>query len=380
MHLKTTLFEPDNFTDADIRYRIAPEGELERITPVLARYLPEANILKLEELDAAEINSQNFRVEVEDAGGKTKVVFLKCYASFSTKQIAFQLDFLRKLAQSGVKVNQAIATADGNLWVELGGKNYAMFHYLDAAHFVPSDESWSNAAREVGKMHRAFRELRPTYFDTIFKLSKENTSPGAYFNKISGYSLADISVIRDAQKIDAQGVDEAIFLAALDALLGAMQTVEEKKPLREAISQDIIHSDLHPHNILMSGNDVAAIIDFDSLRPSEIARDVAFFMYRFGRQFFVREGGRTDIEVIAKKSASLREHALAAYLAECPLTEKEIAAMGVLLLDEFVIKMLFVLQGVYLDGNKMWASNLPKFTMALHEIPIFFGEDEGATV
>lgn len=371
--MPTTLFEPDNFTRPEIKYRPALEGERERLVPVLRRYAPRASFVSLDEFDGAEINSQNFRVTIKAENGKEEMLFLKRYKSFPAEQLTFQIGFLKNLAQHKVKVNHALPATDGSTWITEEGERYAMFRFLQASHFKPSDESWTNTSRAIGGMHRAFRELRDTYYEPIATLSHANTSPGAYFNKIHSYSLADIVEIKKSQHSDGRGIDQNIFIAAVEALENAMR-IKLTEPAHGPIARDIIHSDLHPHNILMNGDEVAAIIDFDSLRPSEIARDAAFFIYRFGRQFFVREGGRADLESVTKEAKLLREKALAVYLLECSLSDEEVSAMGPLLMDEFIIKMLFVLRGVYIDGNATWASNLPKFTMALLEIPLFFKE------
>ena len=143
-----------------------------------------------------------------------------------------------------------------------------------------------------------------------------------------------------------------------------------KRALIKNLPQQIIHSDLHPHNVLFKGQAAAAIIDFDCMRLSPVARDVAIATYRFGRQFLV--GQKMSETNLRKKAKKLQDQFLTAYQRINPLTPQEIKALPLLIKDEFLTKLLFVLRGAYLEGNISWTQDTIKFIDALKEINYFW--------
>ena len=133
------------------------------------------------------------------------------------------------------------------------------------------------------------------------------------------------------------------------------------------LGKQVIHSDLHPHNILMNGDQVDAIIDFDSMRLSQQARDVAFAIYRFGRQFFVDDNSN-----VKEEAPRLVKLFIDSYGVTKKLSEKEIGLLPILVKDEFLKKILCVLNGVYAESNFAWAKDLGKFLAAIDEINYFW--------
>lgn len=364
------LFRPDNFSEPDITFKASTPADCAAVSGALARYFKACTVTAQQQLNASEIHSNNFKVTFRD-GGMEKTVLVRRFKSLKNKeQIGFYLGIIDGLRLKGVPVSEVLRADDGALFVSHGGDHYAVFAFVDGDHFVPNDEGMAAVAEGVSGMHRAFRSLGA---DVAEQLTRYQASGGSdYFNKIKTYSEGDVDELAAvlASGSIPDGVDIPAVQEALPLLRGAMRYVEGYKDGIAWLPKHVIHSDLHPHNVLMRGNELRAIIDFDSMRVSEQARDAAFFIYRFGRQFFVR-GGVPEAE-IKQQAARVRNLALQAYAGVQPLTPEELALMPVLLKDEMIRKTLFVLKGVFLESNTQWAKDMPKFFASLKEIDYFW--------
>jgi Ser/Thr protein kinase RdoA (MazF antagonist) len=288
------------------------------------------------------------------------------------KQI-FLFIFLDDIFISGLNATRAIRNPQGKLIVRLRKKNYSLFHFINGEHFNPTKKSFSSIAQAVAKMHKVFLKLEGKYSkDLILNSSKTN----AYFNKVKDYSLDDFIFIEEIlKKKKTLNESEIVILEKFPNLIEAVKEVKEVETEFSNIKKSIIHSDLHPHNLLIKDNSVQAILDFDGARISEQARDVAFCIYRFGRQFFIRQNNRSKDDIIAR-ATNLKNLFLEKYQKISPLSIQEIKLMPLLLKDEFLRKTLFVLNGIYKDQNHLWATDLPKFIATFEEINYFWKKNE----
>ena len=242
---------------------------------------------------------------------------------------------------------------DRELFISYNDGRYVLFDFIEGQHFSPSLPGLASVARAIATMHRGFHVLGETEVAKIADLSKKSYT---YFNKIPTYTANDFVSLKPF-------VDNSVS-GYLDAFATCADEVAKNKEQISALPLQVVHSDLHPHNVLMRGDEVAALLDFDGLRVSQRARDVAFAIYRFGRQFFVRQMNVTPPEI--------RQTFLDAYEAVWPLSPDEKQLLPTLVKDEFLTKTLFVLRGVYLENNQTWAKDLSKFLPAIEEIEYLY--------
>lgn len=350
------LFKPDNFSVSEIKYK-STDYDQKLFDDILVRYFNQFEIKEVLRLDRNEINSENYQI-VFTADGKNKRLLLRRYKNLQDKtQIDFYLELTRELNKRNVPVGEVALALDGGFSVAHGGDVYALFEFIDAQYFSRSEAQLAAVGRAIGEMHRALNELPAIFKEKILELSKKGKS---YFNKVPVYDLVDFQkiekIIKDRAELNA--IDELV-LASLSRCFEVCREVVSRRNEWEKIPGQLTHSDLHPHNVLFSGDNVAAIIDFDSIRVSTQARDAAFALYRFGRQFLAH--GEKMSPVFLKSYENAR-----------PLSEEERRLLPILLKDDFLRKILFVLRGVYEEGNEAWAKDLPKFFAALEEIDYFF--------
>ena len=317
-------------------------------------------------LDRPEINSENYRVILR-AGGKSLNILLRRYKNLSDlDQIFFYLSLLDDLIKLKVLVSPAIINLAGKPATKIGKNIFTLFKFIEGEYFSPTREAFASAARAIAEMHAGFNRLEPEKASKINFVSKQT---GAYYNKIKKYSGADFNGI--ARIIENKKMKTAIDKEVLKnrrRFVDIAAGVNGSQDKIQSLPKQIIHSDLHPHNLLFEGGEVRAILDFDAVRISEQARDVAFAIYRFGRQFLINKSAN-EAKILAPM---LRESFLKNYYSVKGFSTAEIDLMPVLLKDEFTRKLLFVLKSVYLENNLTWSKDLPKFIAAFEEIDYFW--------
>lgn len=360
------LFQPDNFSQFKINFK-EYNGDLKPFLKILERYFNDFEIEKIYQVDRAEIQTQNYKIILSNFG-KTRTLLLKKYKVLpDLEQTEFYLNFLVLLAEKDLLVSEVLKTTDGKLTVTIDGAMHSVFNFIEGDHFPPTEESFADVAMNMAKMHNAFNEFDEKYFSQIEKYSQKGYYP---FNVIKNYSEEDLTLFEEKIKSKKQKENmEEVLLEKLPVFKNAVAEVEKYKERILNLPKRMIHSDFHPHNILMKDGKVSAIIDFENVRISQQARDIAFAIYKFGRQFFVN----SDFNGGALPEASrLKDLFIDNYSKVKELSDEEIELLPILAKDTFVRKLLFVLKGVYNEGNDIWINDLPKHSVSIDEINYFW--------
>ncbi|MCX6722588.1 MAG: phosphotransferase, partial [Candidatus Staskawiczbacteria bacterium] len=270
--------------------------------------------------------------------------------------------------ERGVRVSQIMQTLDGKLFAEFNNDLFAVFSFVEANYFWPDYDLLISAAKEIAKMHLGFNSLDDDDFKKIENFSGQGKG---YFNVIKDYDREDFIKLKDLIKSKTEQNDtDKLVLGKIDIFLETCDKIKNYLERLEKLPKQIIHSDLHPHNILVNDKEVKVLIDFDSMRISQQARDVAFVIYRLGKQFFVNK----DLKEVQENAPKLKDLFVKEYCLVKELTEEENKLLPVLVKDEFLRKLLFVLKGVYQDNNFAWAKDLSSFVASFEEIDYFWPE------
>lgn len=371
--MTTITFKADNFSRTDIGFKPA-DLHLPILESVIKTHFPGWSVVEAEQLDRNEINSANYNVVLESPAGESKRVLVREYRVLKDEQqILFYLEFLAKLGARGVRVSRIYETTDGKLAAHIGELMYSVFEFLDATHFVPTEAGFASVAREVAKMHSVFSALDGEYRDRIEKLSKQGDT---FFNAVPAVLESDLMAIEDVldHKSEQNETDQLISSLLPEYVQTAIDIAEMQRKM-VVYPKQIFHSDLHPHNILMQRGigEVAALVDFDSLRVQRLgeALDIAYALYRNGRQFLV--GSEMSLEEATRRAGELYNLFIAEYTAVRPLSADEIRFLKLLCKEEMMKKLVYLLKGVYLGEKNAWLHELPKFVTALQEIDCFWG-------
>ncbi|OGZ34222.1 MAG: hypothetical protein A2Y98_01060 [Candidatus Portnoybacteria bacterium RBG_19FT_COMBO_36_7] len=358
------IFSADNFTPYQIKYRKI-SGSMVNFGKILDNYFSNYRITRISQLDRNEINSENYQIVIESKKGQKKLLLRKNKILSNLEQVNFYLNLLIGLAKQGVPVSEVIRNKKREVSAVVDGNIYSLFKFIEGEHFRPTKKALMSVAEAIARMHKAFNKIDAKNVSRIKKLSGRSK---AYFNIIKKYSLSDFKKIRDIIKNKKDKSEtESNFLEAFSKIESTIEEVKIYKNQLKRLPVKVIHSDLHPHNILMQEKKVGAIVDFDAVRLSPQGRDVAFVIYRLGRQFFVNNAISDKSQAVRLKNIFLEK-----YCKIKPLTENEILLLPILLKDDFLKRLLFVLKGIYEQNNLTWAADMIKFIIYLQEIEYFW--------
>jgi homoserine kinase type II len=235
---------------------------LTRLSANAAREVARAFGLELgsiEPLEAGSVNS-NFVLTARDG----RVLFARIYEEQGAEGAARELALARDLSRRGIPVAVPLERPGGALLAEYAGKPFAIFEWIDGEILCQARVT-EQACRRVG--------------DALARVHQATPHVAA----VGGgrFRVADLE-----QRIDRVERDAAEELRpAARALLPRLLHYAS---LRDAsLPRGLIHGDLFRDNVLWRGDEIAALLDFESASEGPYAYDVAVTIHAwcFGSAF-----------------------------------------------------------------------------------------------
>lgn len=340
-------FDPFNHGVTTIRLKeVSPEVSF-RLNGILTRAWGIGE--GVEQIDEGVKPSNNFRV-VTDSG----VYLLKESHIESAQTQLIVARCLQYCTDAGIATPRLVPTNSGALYFE-DQRLYCLFDYIDGEHFDGSVEELASVAKELGRLHLALAEL--SFADEVRR------HKGALIHHEKDELLGLLARVRtDVHSDISLPSDET--LRVID---------EQSKKVSESgiarLPLQVIHYDLHPHNVLFDKgtDDLLAIIDFDFMLFSQRARDVAFAMHRFARTYGPLTERQNDIGGNVRARA---QKFLSAYQAIAGLEEAELESITALIEDESLVRIMIIMRE-YFSGNRSSLYDLEKQIVTLREADLF---------
>jgi Ser/Thr protein kinase RdoA (MazF antagonist) len=274
------VFAPDLFSLPSPGWVPVSEAVAEMVSSVLASVGDVALVPTgpAEQADGLELNSSNLRISTR--AGR---FVLKRWSSEAdprdTLRTVLLMDWLHR---QGLAVPQPVRLGDA--WVyEHEGRRWSLFSFIEGSCFIGHDGEAESAAISSGRLARVLASvpaelapgLGPSHLsdadDALF--ARMNQERGQW-NEYLGSTMA------------------SQLKSAWDRILRRWVQLRESPP--EAGVQRASHFDLHPRNLLMRGQKVVAILDFESCRSLPIGYAMAFAGLKQGRQAVVAGGNALD--------------------------------------------------------------------------------------
>jgi homoserine kinase type II len=218
-------------------------------------------------LVADSVSNQNFRIETGSGP-----LFLKCHRSNRTpNRLAREQAALRWVGERGVPVAAPLPTPAGETLVELEGRWWSLYPWLDGQTYqrgsIGPDEA-TLLGELHGRLHRVLSEY-PT----------AGLPPNSELSWDTNASLADLALV--APEVEARGTDqERRWVRRQRDLLesgAARPSASFELPLQAT------HGDYHERNVMLSRRgEVLAVVDWERfcVQPAvfEVLRGVSFML------------------------------------------------------------------------------------------------------
>ncbi len=262
-----------------------------------------------------------------------------------------------------MKDPEIISSNEGKI-IEIEGEySYTAYQFIEGDHYRGTLAEIADIAGELGKLDALFAVLPSAH-----ALKEKVVFP----QKVLALREYNFDIWEDLFQRAEAGMAESSdrefdqrFLVMKDLILGA---VEDTPFLHaENFEKQLVHVDLHPHNLLTDGEKLLAIIDFDSLRVFERMRAVSFALHRLVRQHIVHTQPE-DTEAAVKAATQVF---LGAYRTNMPLSDEDVRAVPYFIRTEALARLSYAMKDNYLNNNPLWKGDLDKQTASILEAKYF---------
>jgi homoserine kinase type II len=212
--------------------------------------------------------NENWLVE---GGDGQRYVLRRHHLNADAARIEFQLVLQEHLASRGFPTTAAVATASGERFAIDDGVPWVLFRYVEGEEYdFAQRERAAAAGRVLARFHMLTESLR-----------REAPGPEYKAPLRDGWENAE----RDAAELRAlfngRGIDDE-----LEYVAGWMQNVLQALPVArlDSLPSGWVHGDFHGRNMVFQGDCVAGVFDFDDVDRGPYAHDIAFGLFKFGRE------------------------------------------------------------------------------------------------
>ena len=132
------------------------------------------------------------------------------------------------------------------------------------------------------------------------------------------------------------------------------------------LPKQIGHFDFNPHNLIYNPKNyrIIALLDFDLIRVSQRARDIALGMHKISRVFGNKTERKNDVGGSIPNRTQIF---LNGYNKIVKLTKKEESAIPDLIIDEGIRKIIYLLKKSYLDNDSIIKYEINKQITLINE-------------
>ncbi len=327
---------------------------MEPVLGALLPFLPEPFIQLCsdpEQSDALGINSSNFRLITPQG-----VLLLKRWSrSADASDVAKTLAIMAWLASKCLPVPAPIKFQGGDVLLQFGSDMWSLFPFIEGDYFSGVGDELEAAAKMTARLMETLSRLPP---DCL------RVAGPAYLTPEDGEILRRT---KDAsRKWDVLfGQEYANLLSEFwPTLMAEWTRLVAARP--DAGDVQASHFDLHPHNLLVSGNEVTAVLDFEACKLMPVGYALGFAALKQCRQFVALNEAPTD-------ASSVGRHYVGRLIDCCPGTGFLINKFGDLAVCEVLRRICIILRLNIDGGEKTWNRVLPVQLGHLNEARILFG-------
>ena len=262
------MFEPDRFSESRPKFVPVDRDQALAATTLLAEtyQIPLKPRCTVRAPFGLEINSTNFLI----SSGSIRVILKQIPAHRATAHEASCLI----ASQLSTPTAKPIASLAGTFVARAGDGAFSLWNFVEGQYFRGGQEQLNDVGYQIGRLSQELGALHsvapkgvrpsPSYHATIEVLSR---------------LLAILTSQRGLPKHELP----AALLRSVPDLQDAMCSIA-KWPEDQRESKQLVHFDLHPHNILTSNNKVVAILDLDSVLLYPPSQALGFALVKLFRQ------------------------------------------------------------------------------------------------
>lgn len=272
------VFSPDHFSNSKPFWETLHSEKCKKLHPIITAFLDNVNFknLKIEFSGGLEINSKNFKVI-----DKNSIYLFKKWDSIAdVDAIKRTVEINIYLLKKGVKVAEPVQISNMNNYIlDLEKESWTCSSFIEGEYFVGSKKQFIKAPLILANICNELINLP----------CKIHPKSSLVHDKIL---IENIVIRMFEQKKNWVNIFGPKLSQILDRSWGIIE-----KALSEIKKYEIsptklypMHCDLHPHNILFQNEKLKAIIDYDSIKKTNVGTALAYSSLKLCKQFIVNSG------------------------------------------------------------------------------------------
>ena len=232
-------------------------------------------------------------------------------------RIRFQHAVQVHLKSHGCQVAGLVETRSGETHIIRGSRVYELFHFIEGERFNSRIGQLEAAGTAMSRMHDECAGWKePVHGGVPFHASLDVET-----------AMVHIRKNRDPELISAVGPLQDMFEAAREQVMNLGWT---------SMKNTIVHGDWHPGNLLFDGDEVAALLDFDSTRAEPRIAEFANGGFQFAMRHGTGSGDRLSGEPSLEALSAIRRGYDAGTFE--PLEEEERAMVPPLMIEAMIVE------------------------------------------
>lgn len=304
-----------------------------------------------EQSDALGINSNNFRLNT----ARGAFVLKRWSDQAVPRDVQNTLAIMAWLAARQLPVPAPVEIQPGSFTLSTGSGRWSLFPFVEGAYFSGADDEIHAAAEATGYLMETLSRL-PAACVPIEGPAQMTVADGELLRRVKDVSRTWEALL-GAEHAELLASSWPVLMAEWDKLSAA--TVISSRT-------QAAHFDLHPHNLLVSGGKVAAVLDFEACKVMPVGYALGFAALKQCRQAMVLRQLPGDPRLVG---AFYAEH----LLRTCPGARELVTHLGDLAVAEVLRRICIILRLNLEDGEKKWNKVLAVQLGHLGEARALFG-------
>ena len=347
------LFQPDLFSQTQPLWQQANSRTIQKLLDVSRNWFPDLVSFTNPPLQigAQEINSNNFLVATSS---DASWILKRWHGIDAEDTYESKCRLLAWLVSEKQPVSSPLLAIDGKYVFREENAVWAVFQYIRGDYFSGSGSQLETAAAGIGQLY------------TILKKKPADLIVGEGPVHLS---LADDFTLRNSLALKSKwhtqlSTEQTELLTAYYVSIIAKWDALNRTNLASGPPQ-CSHYDLHPHNLLMQGNSLVALLDFDSCSVQKPGFGLAFSLLKLVRQTVVCQKKQQSPALLAKQFIKILKKTLdidEAFYQQLPLFAEA----------EVLRRIALILRLNFEQGNSDWNHVLPIQLRHLDEIDCLF--------
>lgn len=360
------IFQPNNHSRWAIEFNDVEEAVSGKITRLINSHYHHIalEVLSVQRFRGTEISSHNYKVKLKGKCDDIFCILMRSHKEFGLEFVKTVIRACDYLSDHGCKTPFIIRDYQLESVVEFEGERYTAYRFIEGTQYQGNVRELISVASELARLDKALLAMGHIMNTEMFNKPDQERGRLEEFSREIWEDL-----ISRARNRRIKGVGDYFDAVVIDAAGYIFEAIEAMDSFENDSLIQLVHSDLHPHNIITNGQVVLAFVDFDSLRFWERMRAVSFAIHRLVLQYLVNNNvaivGCQDVIKFA------RDVFIANYDTINPLSEKETVSVGYFIQHEALRRATWVAKNFYLNGVETWKMAIYKQIRSLLEAKYF---------